>query len=121
MHHLFHRPQQRAVRVANFISVSALYIMSKRKKRNRPIAIRRLIRHDEDDNVPLLILCGVEYLRQEAPQPPVDMGYLVPAAAVMPVVADIGRNEVVLSDRIAVQVAAQFTQRPYMLDAIGRV
>ena len=69
----------------------------------------------------LLVLRGVEYPRQKAPQPPIDMRDLIAAAAVVAVMADIGRDEVVSSDCAALEVAAQLTQRSYMLYAIGRV
>ena len=121
MENFFQRPQQGAVRVANFVPVSPPHTLPQSKKRDRPIAIGGFIGNEEHDHVTLPVLGGVEDPRQKAPQPPIDMGDLIAAAAVVSVVADIGRDEVVSSDCAALEVAAQFTQRPYVLYAVGRV
>ena len=106
MEDLFQRSQQRAVRVANFVSVSPLHTLPQGEKWNRPVAVLRLIRGQEYDHVTLPVLRGVEYLRQKAPQPPIDMRDLIAAAAVVAVVANIRRDEVVSSDCASLEVTA---------------
>ena len=103
---LFKRSQQRAVRVANLVLVSPLHTMPQCEERNRSIPIRRLIRCDEDDNMACLVLRGVHEERQKALQPAVDVRDRIAATTVMPVVAHIGRDKVIPSYRVVLQVAA---------------